>query len=75
MPEESEQLVCPLCGFQFRKEEARATVCQRCPLRGGCRWLVKCPNCGYEIPQVAVPSWLRRLLSKVGGWVSRQGQK
>ncbi len=71
MPENDEQMLCPMCGFQFRMEEARATVCQRCPLKGGCGVLIKCPNCGYEIPIVKTPPFLSTLLSKLGRLISR----
>ncbi len=64
-------ITCPVCGFQFRQGEARTTVCQQCPLRGACRFLIKCPNCGYEIPLVQAPTWLQWLISKMGSWVSK----
>jgi len=70
MAEKDEKVTCPLCGFQFPVSEARATVCQQCPLKGSCRLLIKCPNCGYEMPLVKAPGWLGNLLSKIGSWVS-----
>jgi len=75
MTEKGNEVTCPLCGFQFPIEEARKTVCQRCPLRGGCRFLVKCPNCGYEMPLVKAPDWIGKLMSKIGGWISGQKGK
>gem|GEM_PF-3330982 len=36
---------CPLCGKQFRAEEA--TQCAACALAQKCG-MVMCPNCGYE---------------------------
>lgn len=39
---------CPLCGYQFQEEEGKAT-CKGCPLAGACH-MVRCPNCGYDIP-------------------------
>ncbi len=39
---------CPLCGCQFREEDGKDT-CQGCLLAGACH-MVKCPNCGYEVP-------------------------
>ncbi|MFH1650673.1 MAG: hypothetical protein ABID87_01000 [Chloroflexota bacterium] len=40
---------CPLCGLEFNPDEAQA-ACASCPLARGCH-LVRCPNCGYEIPR------------------------
>lgn len=70
MAKNDEKLTCSVCGFQFRIEEARATICQQCPLRGNCRLLVKCPNCGYEMPLIEAPNWLSNLISRLGSWVS-----
>ncbi|MEE9399570.1 MAG: hypothetical protein V3V23_04810 [Dehalococcoidales bacterium] len=39
---------CPLCGNQFQEKEAQA-ACTGCPLAGACH-MVRCPNCGYDIP-------------------------
>ena len=39
---------CPLCGFKFQEEDGRV-ACRGCPLAGGCHML-KCPNCGYDVP-------------------------
>ncbi|MFZ8851610.1 hypothetical protein [Fervidibacter sp.] len=75
MAEKSQKVTCQLCGFQFPVEEARSTVCQSCPLRGGCRLLIKCPNCGYEMPLVKAPDWLGKLMSRIGGWISKQRAK
>ncbi|MCC6037797.1 MAG: hypothetical protein LM632_06270 [Armatimonadetes bacterium] len=75
MAEKSQKVTCQLCGFQFPVEEARSTVCQSCPLRGGCRLLIKCPNCGYEMPLVKTPDWLGKLMSRIGGWISKQRAK
>jgi DNA-directed RNA polymerase subunit RPC12/RpoP len=72
MADNDEQVLCPMCGFQFRLSEARETVCQRCPLKGSCGVLIKCPNCGYEIPLVKAPSFIGNLLSKLGRLISRQ---
>ncbi|MCS7192872.1 MAG: hypothetical protein NZ937_07825 [Armatimonadetes bacterium] len=68
---EDERVTCSLCGFQFQISEARATVCQKCPLKGGCQLLIKCPNCGYEMPLVKTPNWLGKLLSQIGSWISK----
>ena len=40
---------CSLCGFEFKEEEGQA-ACKGCPISRSCS-LVKCPNCGYEIPK------------------------
>ena len=40
---------CPLCGFNFNEDEARA-ACQGCPLSGSCG-MVRCPNCNYDVPR------------------------
>ena len=71
MASNNEQVQCPMCGFQFPIGQARETVCQRCPLKGGCGVLVKCPNCGYEIPLVKAPPLLSALLSRLGRLISR----
>ena len=40
---------CALCGNEFTEEEA-AGSCRGCIMASGCHML-KCPNCGYEIPK------------------------
>lgn len=40
---------CPLCGCRF-PDAAGKTACRGCPLAFGCR-LIKCPNCGYDLPR------------------------
>lgn len=49
---------CPLCGFQFRREEA---TCSSCPLHRHCR-LIRCPHCSYCLVE---ESHLANLLKKV----------
>ncbi len=39
---------CPLCGLEFKEEEG-ASHCRGCPLARSCG-LIRCPNCGYEVP-------------------------
>ena len=39
---------CPLCGCQFQEEDAKV-ACKGCLLTGDCH-MVKCPNCGYDVP-------------------------
>ncbi|MCS7224341.1 MAG: hypothetical protein NZ959_07280 [Armatimonadetes bacterium] len=70
MNDGDQRIVCSLCGFEFPMSQARATVCQTCPLHGQCRLLIKCPNCGYENVLVQAPGWLQSLLSKAGAWIS-----
>ncbi|MBI4294784.1 MAG: hypothetical protein HY669_01290 [Chloroflexi bacterium] len=38
---------CPLCGLEY--SETEAVACRGCPLARSCA-LVRCPNCGYEVP-------------------------
>ncbi len=54
---------CPLCGNQFREINGEV-ACKGCPLVTGCA-MVRCPNCGYEIPKEpglikAFKAWRRR---------------
>jgi len=53
---------CPLCGFNFKEEESEV-ACQGCPIARPCG-LIKCPNCGYEIPR---ESGLIKLIKRLGG--------
>ena len=39
---------CPLCGLEFREEDGKK-ACQGCLMSKGCD-MIKCPNCGYDIP-------------------------
>jgi rubredoxin len=43
-------LRCSFCSYEF-DEEASVRACGRCASFGGCRH-VKCPRCGYEMPQI-----------------------
>ncbi len=51
---------CPLCGMEFNPEHAQK-ACAGCPLAKGCN-LVKCPNCGYEVPKE--PEFIKKLKKK-----------
>ena len=51
---------CPLCGNNFDEKNCEQG-CKNCPVKKKCN-LVKCPNCGYEIP--ISPEWLDKLLKK-----------
>ncbi len=48
-PLASAEFACPLCGCRF-PEAAGKTACRGCPLAFGCG-LIKCPNCGYDLPR------------------------
>lgn len=52
-------LHCPLCGFEFVKQQ---TPChQGCPLNKLCN-LICCPSCHYEFPpETRLRAWWRRL--------------
>ena len=43
-------MTCDFCRREFAEEDSRKT-CSKCSLFGGCK-SVKCPYCGYEMPQV-----------------------
>lgn len=52
MAEEQEKMIiCPLCGHNFKKGESEKG-CEGCPLYKNNCGLVRCPNCGYEFPEV-----------------------
>lgn len=48
---------CSLCGYEFNEENAEL-ACKGCPMMKGCR-LIRCPNCGFEMP--SKPRWLKLL--------------
>ena len=51
---------CPFCAKTFESAKAQM-ACRNCAMFGGCR-KVKCPHCGYEMPQEpGLIGWLRRL--------------
>lgn len=50
---------CELCGLEFRKEEGEK-ACKNCLLSKSCG-MIKCPRCGYEIPD---ESSLSKILKK-----------
>ena len=51
---------CSLCGYEFKENDAEA-ACKGCPMAKRCK-LLKCPNCGFEMP--IEPEWLKNLLKK-----------
>jgi len=44
-------MICGFCGTSFVLSDAEA-VCHNCPLAGACN-LIRCPQCGYEMPPEA----------------------
>ena len=54
---------CPLCGLEFKEEDGQA-ACKGCPMARSCE-LIKCPNCGYEIPKESA------LIKKLKRWKER----
>ncbi len=52
-------MTCTFCAHTFSPGEAR-TTCEACLWFGGCRG-VRCPQCGYEMPEdLGFLSWLTR---------------
>jgi len=51
---------CTLCGFEFEEKDAGA-ACGGCPLSRNCE-LVRCPNCGFEMP--VEPGWIKKLFGR-----------
>lgn len=51
---------CSLCGFKFTEKDAQ-TACKGCGIVKKCE-LIKCPNCGFEMP--VEPGWIKRLRKK-----------
>ena len=39
---------CPMCSKEFDESQSER-ACAGCPMNKGCK-LIRCPNCGYEIP-------------------------
>lgn len=48
---EHDLIICPLCGHSFKKQESK-NGCEGCPLNKNNCGLIRCPNCGYEFPEV-----------------------
>jgi len=44
-------IICPLCGHNFKKDESQES-CNNCPLNKSSCGLIRCPNCGYEFPEI-----------------------
>ncbi len=55
---------CSFCGYEFDASEGD-TNCPGCPLRGNCGY-VRCPRCGYDIPQEAA------LVRLIRNWTNRR---
>lgn len=55
--------LCPMCSLEFDEDDSRVE-CARCALFGGCR-KVRCPGCGYEIPETSsLLRWLQERVSR-----------
>jgi hypothetical protein len=53
-------MICSFCAYAFDEADGLKT-CGSCAAFGGCR-KVKCPRCGYEMPQVPdLLKFLKRL--------------
>ena len=48
---------CAFCGYKFNEEQADS-CCRGCFMAKGCK-LIKCPQCGYEMP--SAPKWLKKI--------------
>ena len=48
---------CPLCGYEFNEMESKEG-CSSCHVFGACN-MIRCPNCGYEMPPE--PKFIKRL--------------
>jgi len=48
---------CSLCGLEFDEEKAQG-ACNGCMFSKSCE-LVRCPNCGYEMP--IEPKFIKKL--------------
>jgi len=48
---------CSLCGLEFDEEKAQ-NACHGCILSKSCD-LIRCPNCGYEMP--VEPKFIKKL--------------
>ena len=51
-------MTCGFCGKDFDEKDA-GTSCDGCVMNFNCK-MIKCPNCGYEIPRE--PAWLKKIL-------------
>ena len=64
---------CSFCGFEF-DEKCAVSSCEGCLLKKKCR-LVKCPNCGYEMPKT--PEWMGKIskqLSVIRSQLMKKGK-
>jgi Fe2+ transport system protein FeoA len=68
------KMKCSFCGYEFN--ETSATGCKSCPLQANCGQ-IKCPHCGFEMPQEnLVWKWFRRRRRGAGaGRRHGQGKK
>lgn len=58
---------CTLCYAEFDETQARES-CAACLVTGGCQ-MIKCPNCGMEIPEES--KWAKKLIK----WFSFKKEK
>lgn len=56
---------CSYCGHEFDAEAARRQCRHGCGMAGGCR-AVKCPRCGYEMPEEPA------IFARLRAWVQRR---
>ncbi len=60
-PSKIKTVDCPLCGFQFKSDEA---ACSGCGMMRGCSML-KCPNCNYEfVAESKIVNWFVKLVKR-----------
>jgi len=58
--DEEKMIICPLCGHNFTKGESQQS-CESCPLNKNNCGLIRCPNCGYEFPEIDDESLMDRI--------------
>ena len=55
---------CPLCGFEFSRNEMKEGTCAKCPFHKKCS-LICCPHCNYQfVDESKVVSYLKDKLGK-----------
>ena len=58
---------CTLCGYEFDKNES-VSSCAGCLMSKGCG-MMRCPNCGYEVPTEP------KSLSILRNWRNKNGSE
>ena len=56
-------MICGFCGHDFDEKEADSS-CEGCVMNFNCK-MVKCPNCGYEMPRQ--PAWIKKIFKGKSG--------